>query len=181
MTRRILLSFLLLLSVFITASTKRGSAAGLSGAQGGTGFQHSGTAVTYKTYSNARYQFSVSYPDGLLVPQGESDNGDGQKFLSPDGRAELRVFGFYNLDGSLEDAYQAAQLYKKEESRNHQVTYKVLRKGWFVVSGKFDGRVFYLRTMLRGPVFKSLVFEYDESEKAIFDPATARISQSFRG
>jgi hypothetical protein len=139
------------------------------------------TSPVYKTYVNARYNYSISYPEGILIPQGEADNGDGQKFLSKDGRAELRVFGFQSLDGSLADAYQAAQLYRKEESARHVVTYKVLRKDWFVVSGLADGRIFYLKTFLKGPVFKSLVFEYDESQKAAFDPVTTRISHSFRG
>jgi hypothetical protein len=177
----------LLLSIFLTgglqarqdyssarAAEKMRLRAARTGPQSRDGF-------TYKTYSNARYRYSVSYPEGLLIPQGESDNGDGQKFLSKDGRAEMRVFGFHNLDGSLEDAYQAAQFYKKDESTRHVVTYKVLRKSWFVVSGLLDGRIFYLKTILRGPVFKSFVLEYDESQKAAFDPVVARIAQSFKG
>ena len=28
----------------------------------------------YKTYSNARFGYSVSYPANILIPQGESDN-----------------------------------------------------------------------------------------------------------
>ena len=35
---------------------------------------------------NCRYRFGylISYPSDLLIPQGEADNGDGQKFLAKD-------------------------------------------------------------------------------------------------
>ena len=45
-------------------------------------------ASGWKTYTNARFGYSISYPADVLMPQGESDNGDGQKFLSRDGRGE---------------------------------------------------------------------------------------------
>ena len=32
---------------------------------------------TYRSYANARFSYSIEYPPDLLVPQGESDNGDG--------------------------------------------------------------------------------------------------------
>src|SRR5574341_695767 len=40
----------------------------------------------YRTYHNARFNYSISYPFKVLIPQGEAVNGDGQKFLSQDGR-----------------------------------------------------------------------------------------------
>jgi len=61
------------------------------------------------------------------------------------------------------------------------VTYQVLRRDWFVVSGIEDGRVFYQKTILRNDVFKTFRIEYDESEKGVFDPITTKIASSFRG
>ena len=60
---------------------------------------------TYRTYHNARFDFSISYPADVLIPQGESENHDGQKFRSRDGRAEMLVYGSYN-------AYQKTMLAK---------------------------------------------------------------------
>ena len=34
----------------------------------------------YKTYVNARFKYSISYPADVLIPQGEAENGDGQIF-----------------------------------------------------------------------------------------------------
>lgn len=130
--------------------------------------------VTYRTYSNARYGFSISYPAGVLIPQGESDNGDGQKFVSKDGSASLTAFGSNRLDRSLADEFQSAQ-----ENRN--VTYKVLKRDMFVVSGTENGKIFYQKTLLRGDTFKTFILEYDEGERATFDAITTRIARSFVG
>jgi hypothetical protein len=130
--------------------------------------------VTYRTYSNARYGYSIAYPAGLLIPQGESDNGDGQRFVARDGSATLLAFGSNRLDRSLADEFQSAQA-------NRTVTYKVLRRDMFVVSGTENGKIFYQKTLLRGDAFKTFIIEYDEQRRATFDPVTSRIARSFVG
>ncbi len=50
----------------------------------------------YQTYHNLRFGYSIAYPKTILYPQGESDNGDGQKFLSKEADASLIVYGSYN-------------------------------------------------------------------------------------
>jgi hypothetical protein len=130
--------------------------------------------AAYWTYSNARYRFSISYPGDLLVPQGESDNGDGQKFVSRDGSASLTAFGSNRLDRSLQAEFRSAQ-----ENRN--VTYKVLKRDMFVVSGTENGKIFYQKTLLRGDVFKTFIIEYDEQERGVYDAVTTRVARSFVG
>src|SRR5574341_1362650 len=113
----------------------------------------------YRTYHNARFNYSISYPFKVLIPQGEAVNGDGQKFLSQDGRAEMLVYGSHNsLDQTLREVYE--QETSRAEHPDRTVTYRVLRAGWFVVSGVENGRVFYQKTMLREGVFKTFRIEY---------------------
>ena len=135
----------------------------------------------YRTYHNARFDYSVSYPADLLIPQGESVNGDGQRFLSKDGRTELAVYGSYNsLDQTLNDVL-TQESERSPDHPNRVVTYKVLRGDWFVVSGIEDRRIFYQKTMLRGSTFKTFRIEYDESQKQTFDSIAAFIARSFKG
>src|SRR5256714_15334892 len=47
----------------------------------------------YKTYANARFKYSISYPADLLIPQGEAENGDGQGFREKSGSGERRGYG----------------------------------------------------------------------------------------
>jgi hypothetical protein len=129
---------------------------------------------TYWTYSNARYRFSIAYPAYLLVPQGEADNGDGQRFVSKDGSVTLVAFGSNRLDKSLRDEFQSAQA-------DREVTYKVLKRDMFVVTGMANGKIFYQKTLLRGDVFKTFIIEYPEAKRASFDAVTARIARSFTG
>jgi hypothetical protein len=135
----------------------------------------------YRTYHNGRFDYSISYPANLLIPQGESVNGDGQRFLSRDGRTELLVYGSYNsLDQSLREVFEQ-ESGRSTEHPNRIVTYKVLRDDWFVVSGTENGRVFYQKTMLRDTTFKTFRIEYDQSQKRTFDSITAVIARSFKG
>lgn len=135
----------------------------------------------YLTYHNARFDYSISYPADLLVPQGESVNGDGQRFLSKDGQTVLLVYGAYNsLDQTLRNVFEEESGRSTEHS-NRVVTYKVLRNDWFVVSGTENGRIFYQKTMLRNSTFKTFRIEYDKNEKQTFDSITAFIARSFKG
>jgi hypothetical protein len=133
--------------------------------------------TVYRTYANARFKYSISYPAGLLAPQGEAENGDGQAFRSKDGSAEMRVWGQNNFDNkTLRASFQEAV-----GEAGDGVTYKVIRGNWFVVSSVSQGKIHYQKTMLHGDVFKTFLIDYDEGKRATYDPITARIAKSFVG
>lgn len=135
----------------------------------------------YRTYHNARFHYSISYPVNILFPQGESVNADGQRFLSKDGRTEMLVYGAYNsLDQTLGEVFEEESS-RSTEHPDRVTTYKVLRQDWFVVSGIENGRIFYQKTMLRNSTFKTFRIEYDEAQKRTFDPITTVIARSFKG
>ena len=164
--RRVLHSILLSLFIF---------ALGASGAAGQG-------RITYDTYANARFKYSIAYPSGILYPQGEADNGDGQKFLSRDGRAVMLVYGGHQLDAvSLSDMYEETLKQKGLNGVRREVTMKLLKKDWFVVSGYAGEKVFYQKTMLKDGVFKTFIIEYERAQKSFYDPVTARIARSFAG
>jgi hypothetical protein len=132
----------------------------------------------YKTYTNTRFKYSIDYPDDLLIPQGEAENGDGQVFKEKGGSSvEMRVYGGYNvLNETLRSRY--LELVRKW---NRGLTYKVLRRDWFVVSAMVDGKIHYQKTILRGDVFKSFEIEYDAVRGSTYNDVTDHISKSFKG
>lgn len=135
----------------------------------------------YHTYYNKRFGYSISYPKDILYPQGETDNGDGQKFLSKDADASLIVYGSNDaLNQSLQDLYLEESRGGTHEKPTKVVTYKVLTNNWFVVSGYNSRKVFYQKTILNKNQFKSFFFEYPESKKKIYDPITKHIAGSFK-
>jgi hypothetical protein len=128
----------------------------------------------YRTYDNARFGYSISYPSKLLAPQGEAENGDGQVFLGAG--AEMRVYGSNLLLNETLAAEYRAILKEKGSS----VTYKVLKRGFFVISGKQDGRIFYQKTLENSDgAFITFMIEYDESRRKTYDPAVTRMVRSF--
>lgn len=132
----------------------------------------------YKTYANARFRYSISYPADLLVPQGEAENGDGQVFRekSPSG-VEMRVYGGYNaLNETLRGRY--ADLVRQW---HNGITYKVIRRDWFVVSAMVNGKIHYQKTILRGDVFKTFEIQYDGVRGSTYNEVTDRIARTFKG
>jgi len=131
----------------------------------------------YKTYTNARFKYSIGYPADLLIPQGEAENGDGQIFKEKDrSSVEMRVYGGYNVSNeTLRSRY--AELLRKWNN----VTYKVIRRDWFVVSAMVNGKIHYQKTILRGDVFKTFEIEYDAVRGSTYNDVTDRIARSFRG
>ncbi|MHC1790601.1 hypothetical protein [Solidesulfovibrio sp.] len=127
-------------------------------------------------YYNAKYRYRIAYPEAVFTPQGESDAGDGQRFLAAGGRARLLVYGAFNALGTtLDQEYREAL-----GQAGRTVTYQVLRKDWFVVSGLARDDIFYRKTILADDIFRTVELTYPRALKATFDPLVAGIVQSFR-
>ncbi|WP_295455752.1 hypothetical protein [uncultured Thiodictyon sp.] len=146
-----------------------------------TALSQTAFAADYRTYHNARFGYAIDYPAGILYPQGEADNGDGQRFLTKDADASLSVYGSNNaLDQSLEEAYLEAARGGLADDPKRVVTYKVIKPGWFVVSGVNGGTVFYQKTLSAGDQFLTFILEYPEGKKSLFDPIVKRVATSFK-
>lgn len=139
-------------------------------------------ATAYATYHNARFGYSIAYPQTLLLPQGEADNGDGQVFTSLAGDASLRVYGT-NFDKSspdlypnIEDAFHEAA----SEKTGKVITYKLLKDNWFVVSGLIDNKIFYQKTVYGKQQTCTLYLEYPKNQQKTYDAITKHIANSLK-
>jgi hypothetical protein len=132
----------------------------------------------YRTYRNARFGTSVQYPAHLLLPQRESSNGDGRKFLSRDGRVELTVYGFNNSAGrsASGEMNRAVRDWKRDKA---QITYAKAGNGWFVLSGYVGRDIFYEKTIARGSTFHTLIWQYPAALKRSLDVPLTRSVRTF--
>jgi len=131
----------------------------------------------YDKYCNTRFEYCISYPQGLLDPQPEADNGDGRKFLNSDHEVVMLVYGQNNAqDETLAGKYAEETAAKPGRT----VTYKVKKTGWFAVSGMENRRIFYKKTIFRNGQFLTFRIEYPETKRKQFDPITSKISASFK-
>ena len=132
-------------------------------------------------YRNSRFGYSIEYPANLLYPQGESENGDGQKFSSRDSRVVLIVYGSNNaLEESLEEKYLMDSKGMTWEHPKRVVTYKVLRKNWYVVSGVELDSIFYSKTIRVEGGFSTFEIRYPKADEKLIEPLIGKISSSFK-
>lgn len=116
--------------------------------------------TNFKTYCNVRFDFCIQYPD-ILIQKKESEKiddaqWDGAKFVSKNGRIRMNTFGWYN--DNVEMQY-------KMQQEGLDVTYKVFKKSFFVVTGwKKDGSGYYSKTKIirdiNGNVDHVISFEF---------------------
>lgn len=133
--------------------------------------------ITWATYTNARFDYAIQYPVNILIPQGESANRDGQRFVSSDARAILTVWGSHNaLDQPLAENFQESLA-----GFGGRVTYQVLKPTWFVFSGYRNDTILYQKTYLLDGIYKTFTLEYPRDQRELFDPLTTVIARSFTG
>jgi hypothetical protein len=137
-------------------------------------------AEDYKTYVNERYGYLISYPADFL-PQGVSDSGDGQVFLSPTSDAELRVFAGSCVDGINSTPVEYVAGYEKEQkAKRLTISYQRRGKHFAVVSGHKKGRIFYDKILAKEGWCTEFTFEYDERQAAKYGEVTNHLASSFK-
>jgi hypothetical protein len=138
-------------------------------------------ASQFKVYVNRRFTYTISYPYDIFIPQGEAANGDGQIFLSKDRRAVMKVYGSNNsLEQSIDDRFAEEFGDQPEGDSERIITYKVVKKDWYVISGIEGDSIFYKKIILKGDVFLTFEISYPKSSKHIFDRIIEHIVQSFK-
>lgn len=140
---------------------------------------------TLTKYCNDRYSFCIQYPESFKA-QGESANGDGQVFLSADGQAEVRAYGALEVEdvrGNLMQEYALV-------TGDLRVSYKVVKPGWFIVSGiDKDGNISYRKTVrkkiqylgdeaLATWVYQTLMITYPENQQKLYGSYCGVIAKS---
>jgi hypothetical protein len=128
----------------------------------------------WKTYTNDRFGFSVCYPSDLLQLEGAPDNNDGQTFTASNG-AKIAAWGSWNAtDRTL------ANSAREDEKSLGRVTYKAIRDGFYVISGRKGDQIFYKRMALANGKFSAVELTYPAADSALWNAISARVSQCFK-
>ena len=135
---------------------------------------------SFQTYRNARFGYSVEVPSDFRKGEAPANN-DGRVFYDRLSEGILSVFGMYNALEASPESY-AAEREADWKGLNGNVTYRAMRKGWFVLSGTVDGEIFYERVLFSGDreTIATLLVRYPESEKERFGAFVTRASRSLR-
>ena len=134
--------------------------------------------TAYIPYVNQRFTFAFEYPNQILLPRGESDDGDGQIFETKEGDAKLTVFGRWRSEG-FDFPCEALETVASYAGEN--ITYKWKKGGASVVSGiTSDREIFYVKNVRSSDKCVTLIFEYPEARRKAFDPLVSHIANSLR-
>jgi hypothetical protein len=137
-------------------------------------------ALDWREYQSERFGFSLQYPADIFVVERTAEAGDGQVFVSQIGNARLLVGAFVNERGYSPASYQA--YIARESYGGYAIGYQRLGRGWFVLSGDGQGKVFYEKVVFScaGRLINSFALLYSVADRDTFDPIVERIEETFR-
>ncbi len=154
----------------------------LAAAQGQPASGAQTSEAEYAWYSNGRYAYALPYPSKLLFPQGESDSGGGQDFLSSDKKTSLGVWSDFTpevLNETLEDECKQDVAGEPGSHPNRKVTYTALHGNWCIVSGTDGDNIFYQKRYVVGGKAVVFLITYPANQRKTWDKVVAYISRKF--
>jgi S1-C subfamily serine protease len=142
-----------------------------------------GSAKTeFVRYTNPYYNFSAVAPANVFVKNETPSSNDRALFVSQDGRTKLLLLGKHNpRSQTLAKIYSEWAAEHTAADPGKVVDYKVLRDGWFVVSGRDGSRGFYVKGVLRQETLLLMCLEYDAEDDVLTEQDITIMSRSFNG
>jgi hypothetical protein len=124
---------------------------------------------SWANYKNPRFGYALSYPSSVFKPQPPSENGDGQTFLTDDGRAKIVVYATVNDERFSPQDYRKTIL--SEFGGYDQMDYSPSGKTWFVLSGFRGDNIYYQKVMFScgGRVINALSVTFPRVEKKFYE------------
>ncbi|MDO5678953.1 MAG: hypothetical protein Q4G54_01385 [Pelistega sp.] len=133
--------------------------------------------VSYDGYLNSHHNFMVQYPD-FLIPQGESESGDGQRFISSDGDYVMAVYRDFKDSTGENPSLQNA--YHNESTRLSNVLDDELNENYYWFKGKIKHTKHYQQfTFLLEDAYFTLYIEYPLAAEATMQAIIQHIVASF--
>jgi len=133
----------------------------------------------WTTYANG-YGTLVDFPAKLFpVIEGAPPVGNGRRFRTADGRADVSIYTLPNEERQTPRTYLSRHL----KSDLKDLDYNRVSGRFFAVSGIVRGETFYSRCNFEGPrgAMHCLYMDYPARETRAWDRVVTRMSLSLRG
>ena len=131
--------------------------------------------VRWTSYSISKTGTSVDIPSSIFTEDAGHPDGYGQRFETPDGRADLTVQSAPNTDNNSPAAFLA-----KRHPPAH-IQYKRVTPSFFAVSSYKSEKVWYSRCNFSHGYVHCVMINYPASEERDWDEIVTRISLSLSG
>lgn len=136
--------------------------------------QRARDAVKFSLLTDARTGMRLGVPQGILVKHDVNPNG-GSRWQSADGKITLDTRAVAPAETDLAALYERSSA----QTQGRQVTYKLLRPDFFVVSGETQTGKFYLRYASGPAGVRGFSIGYDKALAKDFDRTVIAIANSF--
>lgn len=142
----------------------------------------SALAVGLHPYGNARFNFWVHLPAGLVALP-PPDNADGQQWRSRDGLVRVSAWG--SLGPDVLDRANVPQwlnwTIRSIREQGGNVTYSKVFKDAFVISGHLkNGDIYYQKTLLRNGTAANVRLDYPVRQRATWDALVGPVAASLK-
>lgn len=135
----------------------------------------SAQAANWTRYSIPETRTSVDLPSSIFTEEAGRPDGYGQRFRTPDGRADLTI---QTVPNAANDS-PAAFLSKKNPPA--RIQYKRVTPRFFAVSSYKGDKVWYDRCNFSGKMIHCVLINYPAREEHEWDEIVTRISLSLSG
>ncbi len=132
------------------------------------------SAETWRTYVNPRFGVSAQVPASWKM-EAPPENGDGEEFTAPGGRAQITVSGILSTSPRDQEFSIRTQPHEGET-----ITYEIVRGNIALVSGVHGDKIFYRKSILNCNAWSELSIEYPAREKAQFDGLVVHVAASLK-
>ncbi len=130
--------------------------------------------INYLKYGNARFGFSIDYPD-FLTESTESMNGDGVTLTNLENTVCLKAYGLNNvLSQTTKDYFES-----NKESIGVDISYEALFDNSYILSWEENNLIYYQYTVVGTECFNAFCISYPKEEKEKFDEIVSTIYNSF--
>lgn len=139
-------------------------------------------AAEWRAYENPRFGTYAEVP-ASFESEPPPENGDGQRFSTPDG-GTIAVYGSLDFTGGGLAVYRAF-LMETLRGEGWNLSYTPSGDGWFVLSGVRGAEILYQRVEqppgCGGDLFHHIEFRYPTRDKALWAPLVKHGADSLGG
>lgn len=127
-------------------------------------------------YSNQKFDFIVRYPCAL-IPQDESDDGNGQEFKAKDGSGLLRAFGAVQKGATVDGVL--SQTLKTLSESGEEINSKWIADDWFLIEGKKGNSNVLTKVIVKNSKVLTFELSYLDERSSDYEPLAKRMAAAF--
>ena len=131
--------------------------------------------LSYQTYTNTRYGFTVEYPTTFTVGPAPTNN-DGRRFYNE----EFTMVAYGSHINTVEQNETIETYYNRAlGDASGPIAYKRLANDWYAISYTTGSNIVYEKAIINDGVIFTLNMTYPTSQKKKYDKMVTRVAKTF--